>query len=136
MAKLKSLTDEMILDVFHTGQAKKLGKNTWLIKTNAGYGIEYHNTVVVDFISNRLIQLDTGGWNTVTTKQRINKYLPDYTMVYQKSFEWILSVDGRDTAFHDKMCLTTDIGNWPFEMVYNELMENIAIRRDKLMGRT
>ena len=114
MANLAPLTDDMILAVVKSGKPKKLGHNTHLVKTDSGYGIRYHHTVVVDFISPELVQLWTGGWSTVTTKQRISEYIPGY--VSQRNFEWFLTFGGKEIPFNDGMILDTFTRNWPVDM--------------------
>ena len=111
MAKLKNLTEAMILDDVRTGQDKKLGHNTWLVKTQQGYGIKYHHTVVVEFLSSTLIRLNTNGWQTSTTKQRINEYIPAH--IYQQNHEWFLSSHNERTLeFFDGMNLVVDIPHY------------------------
>ena len=110
MAKLKALTDQMIAGVCETGKSVKLGHNTWLVKTEKGHGIKYHETVVVDFVSSYLIRLDSNGWRTPTTKQRINEYIPHDVGVYQTKGIWRLSYGNRDVEFRDGLCLVIDSG--------------------------
>ena len=47
----------------------------------------YHNTPVVTWYRDRII-LNHGGWKTVTTKRRMNTFLPDKHRVWQKDFQW------------------------------------------------
>ncbi len=70
-------------------KGKKLATATYLVATDNGYGIKYHNTVVVEIRNDGTYRLNSGGWRTVTTKSRINEYSP--VNVYQKHFEWYLS---------------------------------------------
>lgn len=50
--------------------------------------------------------LDSGGWLTKTTKDRINKYLPDGCYISQKNHKWYLHQQGEDTRdFEDGMHL-------------------------------
>lgn len=80
---------------------RKIGNNTYAyIEYDGSVSIALHGTVVVRLFENGLVQLNSGGWRTSTTKDRINKYSP--VGVYQKNYEWFLS-DGR--PFEDKMVL-------------------------------
>ena len=79
--------------------SRKVANNTYAeIEYDGSVSISLHGTVVVRLFENGLVQLNSGGWRTHTTKDRINKYSP--VGVYQKNFEWFLS-DG--TPFEDKM---------------------------------
>lgn len=66
-------------------------RSTRVVKTDNGVGIKYHNTVVVEYTESGIV-LNTGGWQTVTTKKRINDCLlalgPNTRRVYQKNHLW------------------------------------------------
>lgn len=80
---------------------RKIGNNTYAyIEYDGSVSIALHGTVVVRLFENGLVQLNSGGWRTHTTKKRINQYSP--VNVYQKNYEWFLR-DG--TPFEDKMVL-------------------------------
>lgn len=88
----------------------KLANNTYLTwSDDAGdpieFGIRLHNTEVVTFHHNGDIDLDSGGWDTVTTKQRMNACLGRYNYqarnlradlhvewsIYQTKFRWYVT---------------------------------------------
>ena len=77
-------------NIFATAKNKALGKpighNTRLIKIADAYGIMYHNTVVVYIYSNGHYELNNGGWNTSTTKLRMNEYSP--ISIFSVKGEW------------------------------------------------
>ena len=76
---------------------RKLGNNTWgEIRPDGSVAIILHSTPVVTIHPNDTATLRSGGWETHTTKDRINKYSP--VKVYQKKYRWFLS-DG--TEFFD-----------------------------------
>jgi len=80
-------------------QERKIGNNTYAeIEHDRSISVRLHGTDVVRFYANGLVKLNSGGWRTHTTKQRINKYSP--VKIFQKNFEWFLS-DGR--PFEDNM---------------------------------
>lgn len=80
-------------------QSRKIANNTYAeIEHDDSVSISLHGTTVVKFFPNGLVQLNSGGYRTHTTKERINRYSP--VGVYQKNWEWFLS-DG--TPFEDKM---------------------------------
>lgn len=63
-------------DMWNASKRRKLQNNTYLVQTREGFGIRLHNTVIVEFKLGGRIRLNTGGWLTVTTKARMNAYLP------------------------------------------------------------
>ena len=72
--------------------------------------VTLHNTNV--FVVDKkagTIALSSGGWQTVTTKQRINQASDEYHCgfsVYQKDFEWYVTLkDGNTVPFVDGMKL-------------------------------
>ena len=80
-------------------KSRKIANNTYAeIEYDDSVSISLHGTTVVKFFSNGLVQLNSGGYRTHTTKERIIRYSP--VGVYQKNWEWFLS-DG--TPFEDKM---------------------------------
>jgi hypothetical protein len=78
---------------------RKIGNNTYAyIEHDGSVSIQLHGTKVVVIYPNGLYKLNSGGWQTSTTKDRINKYSP--VKVYQKKHVWYLQ-DG--TEFEDNM---------------------------------
>ena len=79
-------------DLFSTARNKEAGKpianNTRLFKRPNGYAIRLHNTDVVTIHPDDTYTLCTGGWETVTTKQRINEYSP--AQVYSDRKVWMV----------------------------------------------
>lgn len=77
-------------------ESVRLGNNTYL--ENVGeygeytgkIGVRLHNTYVVVFYPHDgCITLHTGGYRTVTTKERINQFITG--RVWQKSYSWYYS---------------------------------------------
>lgn len=83
-------------ETFETTRRRKLENNTYLTKTEEGYGIRLHNTVVVELLKDRVI-LNSGGWKTLTTKDRINGYSP--SRIFQRDHIWF--VGSEDTPYFD-----------------------------------
>ena len=78
---------------------RKLGNNTYgYIEADGSVSVELHGTKVVQFYPNGVVKLNSGGWQTHTTKKRINQYSP--VKVYQKNYKWYL-FDG--TPFEDNI---------------------------------
>ena len=72
--------------------AKKIGNNTFYVSYKDGCNaIRLHTTDVVTFRPTGMFFINTGGWKTRTTKDRINLYLAyrkQRVRVFQKSGEW------------------------------------------------
>ena len=78
-------------------------RNTRLAASPGEVALILHNTPIVTVYPSGLIQLCTGGYETVTTKKRMNEALAalsaDFT-IHQKAFEWFtwnyMIDEGRD----------------------------------------
>lgn len=58
------------------------------LKDPPAVGIKLHNTIVVTYTKTGELILSTGGWHTVTTKDRINSYTPNWIRVFSEKGEW------------------------------------------------
>ena len=85
-------------------KAKKIDNNTLEIKDENKRIIRLHSTNILEFDDNQ-VKLDSGGWETVTTKDRMNKYLPNDIKVFQKDYKWYVSYHGTGLDFKDGMVL-------------------------------
>jgi membrane protease subunit (stomatin/prohibitin family) len=93
MARLKAAPKNFAeaVEVLQDRISMRLGNNTYLEVTDAdplhGFiGVRSHSTYVVKFWADGQITLHTGGYPTVTTKERINQFIKG--RVYQKAHEW------------------------------------------------
>ena len=69
--------------------------------------VVYHNTAVVQFNDKEII-LNSGGWETATTKTRMNQASRQYSLgfdVYQVDFSWYVNYKGETIPFTDGMIL-------------------------------
>ena len=83
---------------------KNLKRNTWLVRWDEDrIDVVFHGTAIVKAFSDGSYILDSGGWQTSTTKGRINEYAPVY--IYQKKHVWYISWQGQDIEFVDGMKL-------------------------------
>lgn len=81
---------------------RKVGNNTYAeILPDGSVGVTLHNTCVVRIHEDGSYTLSNGGWPTTTTKDRINKYCP--YRVFQKNYEWFVSVGGATVPFYSGM---------------------------------
>lgn len=66
---------------------RKVGNNTYAeILSDGSVGITLHQTCVVRIYEDNTYKLSNGGWQTATTKDRINQYSP--YKVYQRNHQW------------------------------------------------
>jgi len=99
---------------------KKLENNTYLVRVDdKTLGVKLHNTIVVYIHRSGNYTLDTGGWRTVTTKDRINRYSP--ARLHQNNNIWYLG----NAIFQDN-CLVNGEGK-----PITKLREPGAVERKK-----
>ena len=89
-------------------QLNQVGKHETSIYTSDGYTcVRYHRTEVVKFNFDKII-LNTNGWETQTTKTRMNQASNQFNLgfhVYQENFEWFVEFQGETFDFWDGMIL-------------------------------
>lgn len=73
-------------------QSRKLANNTYLKRRwNDAIAVRLHATDILTFYPDGRIEVSTGGWDTVTTRDRINTYLDKPWRVYGERGATILS---------------------------------------------
>ena len=83
------------------------GKNTRIIQTETGFAIKLYNTNVVTFERDGTIKLDSGGYRTITTHNRINDAIREHKLsIYQENDIWYVTDGTRSTIFKDGMIIT------------------------------
>ena len=94
------------------GQTSVVGSHkTAIYQENGMTKVKYHSTNVVSWDDEYII-LDSGGWQTVTTKLRMNQASIQFGLpfgVYQKDFKWFVDFNGKTYPFSDGMKLTRPI---------------------------
>lgn len=93
--------------------SRKLANNTYLHRhgSNAepdSFAVRLHNTDIMLFRSNGDVILDVGPWQTITTKERLNRYLPYGWRLWQERSIWFLSRDGVTVGYANNMMLHAD----------------------------
>jgi hypothetical protein len=83
-----------------------VGNNTYLKRRGDNVAIQLHNTDVVTYTPDNAAILNSGGWRTVTTKARINDYIPGH--LYTEAGVWYVSYHGTTYAYSDGMALNYD----------------------------
>ena len=94
-------------------KSKKIGNNTFeVVYKNGHRAIRLHKTDIVTFTANRIF-LNTNGWETVTTKARMNEYLPTShsshlqkpARVFQRKHQWYVDTPDGEVPYYDNMML-------------------------------
>lgn len=83
-------------------RGKPIANNTRIVALdNRAMAVRLHQTNVVVFHGDGSITLDSGGWRTPTTKQRINDALGQRGYVSTERGLWTLHMDGEAHPFKD-----------------------------------
>lgn len=71
--------------------------NTSIKNENSIITVRFHETdIITHDTKNKTIILDSGGWRTPTTKNRINQYLSENNIglgIFQKKGKWYIAQD-------------------------------------------
>lgn len=95
-------------DTIKNRDSKKLGNNTYLLPAGDAFAVRLHQTDVVLIHADGTYTLNSGGWQTPTTKDRINEYTP--ARLHQAKGLWY-NRDG--SLFYDGM--TIDAAGHPLQ---------------------
>lgn len=69
---------------------KKLAHETWLeVMNSQEIAVRYHNSPVVTYYKNGEIEIRSFGWESNTTKARINTYAPVF--IWQEKWVWFVT---------------------------------------------
>ena len=94
-------------------QNQKLGshKTSIFVEDNMTKVI-YHRTLIIKW-NKDIIVLNSGGYNTVTTKLRMNQASNQFDLgiyIYQKDFVWYVKLsNGKTIEFYDNMTITRGV---------------------------
>lgn len=75
-------------------------RGTLVRRDGTAFKLMYHNTVVVTAYADGSFTLNTGGWLTATTKQRLNDFSP--AMVYQRKHQWYVMLPDQAKTHADQ----------------------------------
>ena len=82
--------------------SRKIANNTYLKRRGENIAILLHKTDIATFKKSGEIVLNTGGWLTRTTKERLNRFTP--VNITQNNNLWFLNYyDGYGSLFEDGM---------------------------------
>lgn len=76
---------------------KRIDSNTWAVRRADAIDVVYHRTPVVTHAADGAVVYRDGGWQTVTTKRRLNDWGADHVSVYQENFVWYVVDREHDT---------------------------------------
>jgi hypothetical protein len=94
---------DIMQGIHNVDKSKFVDNNTVEYHVGKCRYIRLHDTDILTFVNgDSKIILNTGGWRTVTTKDRINKFLPEGFYLYQEKSKWYLSQpDGETSLYYD-----------------------------------
>lgn len=72
-------------------QSRKVANNTYLVHLdNNDIAVRLHDTNIIVYHYDGTITLDSGGWHTRVTKDRMNAFLPSHIRVFQEDYDWFV----------------------------------------------
>lgn len=105
MAALKIATNDYaeLNDFLGSKNEKKIGHNTVARRNGEDIEIVLHWTAIVVVKPGNSVVLNSGGYRSATTKERINQFLPSGVSLFQKAGAWYLRfhATGEVVDFHD-----------------------------------
>lgn len=105
---------------------RTLANNTRVRKEGDNIVITLHNTDIITYYPNGDIRLNSGGWKTLTTKERLNDFSP--FRVWQAKGLWTVCVDGKSFPFSDNMLLTRNGDSWELSEGETDNKEETKLR--------
>tara|TARA_R110002012_G_scaffold286946_2_gene478922 strand:- start:86 stop:451 length:366 start_codon:yes stop_codon:yes gene_type:complete len=82
-------------------------KTSWY-ENNGNGSVIYQHTKIVDWTEDKII-LNSDGWETVTTKRKMNQTANQFCLhfaVYQENYEWfVVTPKGETVPFEDNMTI-------------------------------
>lgn len=114
-------------------QQHEIGKHkTSILTEDNTTKVIYHNTAVVTFNSDEII-LNTGGYETPTTKTRMNQTSNQFNLgfrVFQKAFDWFVEYEGNIIPFEwrTELTLNRKTGNDKTFEYYRDTMHDYQTR--------
>ena len=104
-------------------KGKPIGNNTRLYYEDPGvgyesyYSVRLHGNEILKIYKDRFIPMDAG-WRTVTTKARLNDFMP-VGYVYQRNWDWYLTIGDTTYDWGDVAFVSTRNVNYGEVMLYS-----------------
>lgn len=95
--------DELLHHAGHGARLdrKRIANNTWAERRDdETIAIRLHQTDIITLNLDGRVTLDSGGWHTVTTKERLNRFAP-LVRVYSEKAVWYVRLNGADIPYVD-----------------------------------
>lgn len=106
---------------------RKVANNTYLLREADGtIGLLLHETVILKWKPDGTVILDSGGWKTVTTKDRMN-YSP--YRVFQDAGLWYVMGEGKTVPYFDGMILPDAFEHPPSDVAEKEKELRCKVRK-------
>lgn len=105
----QSETYEDLNEFLGNKSEKKIGNNTVLRRLSNGdiaVRLWYTDIVVINKLDNKKIY--SGGWETRTTADRINQFLPDGVRVFSQKGRWKVKANNGTFDFRGGMIITSN----------------------------
>jgi len=105
-------TYDDIAEFLGNRESRRIANNTTVSRRGEReIGVILHNTYILTYHkigegneTATIIEFNSGGWQTSTTKQRINALSPLH--IYQEKFSWFFDCKGNAYSYQDGMTLT------------------------------
>ncbi len=97
-------------------KSRRIGNNTFKVfYKNGDHAIRLHKTDIITWRANKVI-LNTNGWQTLTSKARMNEYLPTFkgVRVYQSKHIWYVNTPEGAVEYYDGIELDYDGCHSPY----------------------
>lgn len=113
--------EELLEGTENVKAAKFVKRNTLRIIYNDGRrAIRLHDTdIITEYPDSSSFKLDSGGWRTKTTANRINSFIPTGTL-FEFRGRWLLMLGGPDDPYEFKDGMTIRVKNGKIEGVFYE----------------
>jgi len=98
---MKHTKKQIMQNVDNYKNSKVIDNNTVEYFQNDTRKIRLHFTDIVSFGNDGSVTYDSGGWKTVTTKDRMNKFGFYRANIYQEESIWYLTSNGETSVFYD-----------------------------------
>lgn len=94
-------------------ESHKTGNNTYLQRREGGsIALKLHKTDIITWYPDGSMKLDSGGWRTMLTKQRMNNYLPRHLQIFTDKGVWYMGGSWNDKSqskvFQDGIIIRPD----------------------------
>jgi len=85
-------------DLMPADGARTVDRNTLIVEMPDGsIGLKFHRTVILTYNVDGTMTVDSGGYRTSTTKERMNQALPDGFRIFAKRGTWYVDAPNGET---------------------------------------